>query len=401
MRRTIWLCALALGACAELLALDDAAYLALAREALENQTRFVSGETPDEGVYCLAAAEVSRTSSASAEVRIQEATLQAKRVLTAAIHGEQVTGSRELVRSSQTVSAGDTSTRQSAATFKTKLTAKLDVLMRGMRTVGQVSVGEASYVVCVTSENLVDETTLLRTAQAQYGEAGVVASVGEATTRDLALQKALRGAVEQVLGTLVVGYDRTSSSGDYERRLFSGANGVVETYRVVSEKRIKAGVRVEVVAKVSKQTLLDDYTNYMKFLGDPAFYIEASSPDLASHFTDFFVGMGIRLTTNPYEAQAIIYCNSDFREIRHPVNGRTGTRLALRFRVQANSKSEALIDMTNDSRQAISFLSDPTRRAEVCAEMAFEQMREPLHQRLQEMIGKLVSRRMEAAQTAE
>ena len=256
-------------------------------------------------------------------------------------------------------------------------------------------------MVCVTTENMADEAILLRAAQEQYGEEGVVASVGEATAREMALQKALRGAVEQVLGTLVVGYDKMSSESDFQRKFFSGTDGVVDTYRVTAEKKVATGVRLEVVAKVSKKNLLDNYANYMKFLGDPAFYIDSSSPDLASHFTEFFTEMGIRITTDPYQAQFVIHCSGTYREVKHPATGRVGTQLSLRFRVQANKQSEVLIDMKNDPRKSASFLANAERRAEVCSKKAFAQMKDPLHEKIQAMVGKLVSRQMEAAQSGE
>lgn len=384
--------------CGNVSALDNAAWLGHARKLAEGHAAIDSGETPEDGIYCIAIAEVAPTGKGTAETRIEEAVLEAKRSLTAYVHGETMSASRELTKVSGTRMLDEQKHRASASAMKRKISTKVDALVRGMKFIGQISVGGKDYVACVTTENMADEASILRAAQEKYGEAGVVASIGEAPRREVALQKALRGAVEQVLGTLVVGYDKMSSEKDFQKKVFSGTDGVVETYRVTAEREIALGVRVEIVAKVSQRNLLDNYTNYMKFLGDPAFYIESSSADLASRFSDFFTEMGIRITNDPYQSRFVIHCTGTYHEVTHPANGRVGTQLSLRFRVQANNGSEVLIDMKNDPRKSTSFLSNAERRIEVCAEKAFAQMQQPLHGKIQAMVGKLVSRQMEAAQ---
>ncbi len=379
------------------LALDHDAWLSMARESVASHQFVYAGETVEEGLYCLIAAEISADTSRTAEVRVEEATLEAKRQMAAYLHGEQMTAQRTLRQTSQTKEGKRTRTSEMTQSIESKL----ETMMRGMKPLGQVSVNGKDYMVCVTTENIADEALILRSAQEQYGESGVVLAVGEAATQELALQKALRGAVEQVLGTIVVGYSKVDVQGDLQRQLFSGADGVVDAYRVVVEKKVSLGVRVEVVAKVSKAKLLDQYSTYMRFLGDPAFYIDSRSPALASHFADFFTGMGIRITSDPKAAQFIIQCSGAFRAINHPATGRAGTQLSLRFQVHAKADAEVLIDLTNNPRKSTSFLASPHRREEVCAELAFAQMKEPLHERIQEMVGRLVSRKMEAVQAIE
>lgn len=386
------------GLCAgAIMALDYEAWLSMARESVASHQFVCAGETVEEGLYCLVAAEISADTSRTAEVRVERATLEAKRQMAAYLYGEQMTAQRSMWQTSQTTNGKRTRVREATQSVE----AKLDAMMNGMKPLGQVSVDGKDYMICVTTENIVDESLILRSAQEQYGESGVVLAVGEAATQEMALQKALRGAVEQVLGTLVVGYSKMDTQGDVQQQLFSGADGVVEAYRVVVEKKVSLGVRVEVVAKVSKAKLLDQYSTYMRFLGDPAFYIDSRSPALASHFTDFFTGMGIRITSDPRAAQFIIQCSGAFRAINHPATGRPGTQLVLRFQVHAKADAEVLIDLTNNPRKSTSFLASPQRREEVCAELAFAQMKDPLHERIQEMVGRLVSRKLEAAQADE
>ena len=384
------------------LALDNQGWLAKARECAEAGKTLDSDETKEDGVYCIALAAISDVEGKTAQQKVGEAELEAKRKLTAYVQGETVTASRSVESRSATVTSEGEKTTKSFSKFQKKIESKVDAFIRGTKVIGQVTVKETSYIVCVTSERFEDDSAILKAAQAEYGDDGVVKAVGEAESLELATQKAIRGAVEQVLGTVVVGYDKMSTKSEFQHKVFSGTDGVVEKYRVLSETEIELGKRVEIVAKVSKKSLLDNYSNYMKFLGDPAFYIESNSTDLQSHFTQFFTDMGIRIAPCPDAAAYVIHCIGEYREVKHPANGRQGTQLSLRFKISEINGNEVLVDMKNDPRKSASFIGkDPDRQKELCSEKAFAQMKNPLHEKIQAMVGKLVGRKMDAAAQAE
>ena len=379
------------------LALDNAGWLAKARECAQAGSSIESDETKEDGVFCLVLASINAATGASPEQQVSVAALEAKRRLTAYVHGEKVSAEQKLERRSASVSVNGEKTTQSFSKYEKKISTKVDAFVRGIKMVGQITVEETSYVVCVTCERFEDDSTILKAAQAEYGDEGVVKSVGEATTLELAKQKALRGAVEQVLGTVVIGYDKMSSKSGFQSKLFSGTDGVVEKYRVLSESEVACGRRVEIVAKVSKKNLLDNYSNYMKFLGNPAFYVDSNSPELSSRFTEFFTDMGIRIATDPNQATYVIHCFGDYRNVRNPLNGRKGTQLSLRFKIQEINGSEVLIDMRNNPARSSSALGDSERQREDCSDRAFAQMKTPLHEKIQAMVAKLVGRVMDAA----
>ncbi len=385
--------------CCFAFAMDNEAWLNKARENAAGGFLMDADETEEDGVYCLVLAAISSADDESADARVGKAVLDAKKKITAFVMGEKVTASTSLDTRTETVSVDGEKMSKSYRKFEKKIKTKVDALVRGVKMVGQVTVQEKSYVVCLTCEKFEDQTAALAKAQAQYGDEGVVVSVGEAATLDLARQKAIRGAVEQVLGTVVVGYDKMSTSSEFQSKVFSGTDGVVDTYRVLSESDIAIGKRIEIVAKVSKKNLLDNYSNYMKFLGDPAFYIESNSSDLASHFTEFFTEMGIRIAPTPQEAKYAIFCTGKFRSVMHPTDDdRPGTQLSLRFQVHEINGKESLIDMKNDPRRSACFVGrNPDRQREICAAKAFKQMKRPLHEKIQAMIGKLVGRKMAEA----
>ena len=394
-----WLGLFAVLVAGSALALDNQGWLAKARECAEAGKTLDSDETKEDGVYCIALAAISDAEGKTVQQKVGEAELEAKRKLTAYVQGETITASRELDSQISTSSKDGTAGFER---FHERISSKVDAFVRGTKVIGQVTVKETSYIVCVTSEHFEDDSVILKAAQAEYGDDGVVKAVGEAESLELATQKAIRGAVEQVLGTVVIGYDKMSTKSEFQHKVFSGTDGVVEKYRVLLETEIELGKRVEIVAKVSKKSLLDNYSNYMKFLGDPAFYIESNSTDLQSHFTQFFTDMGIRIATCPDVATYVIHCIGVFRTVEHPINGGKGTQLSLRFKVSEIHGEEVLIDMKNNPRKSVTFVGDDSdRQKELCSDKAFAQMKGPLHEKIQAMVGKLVGHKMDAAAQAE
>ena len=390
IKKIITLCTLLL--IKDVFALDNEAWLHKARECVICSSLMDTGETNEDGDYCLVLSEINISSNKSVDVSVSEAVLTAKSKITAYVKGEMFSAEKSIKKNS-------TDGKMIKQLYKKHERTKVDALVKGIKAIGQVTANDKTYIVCVTCERFENQAKALEAAQAQYGDEGVVVAIGEAASLDLAKQKAIRGAVEQVLGTIVVGYDKMSAKSDFQSKVFSGTDGVVEKYRILSVSDVEIGKRIEIVAKVSKKNLQDNYSNYMKFLGNPGFYIESNSTDLSSHFTDFFIGMGIRIVDSPDIANYLISCDGNFREIQHPIRkNRNGHQLSLRFRIRGINDSEVLIDMKNDPREATCYISsDPTRQKELCAEMAFEQMKNPLHEKIQMMIGKLVGREMSKA----
>ncbi|MCQ2403433.1 MAG: LPP20 family lipoprotein [Lentisphaeria bacterium] len=380
-------------------ALDNSGWLSRARECATGGFRLEDGETPEDGVFCLVLETISRVEEKNMAVRIRQAELEARRKMVAYVHGETLSGVRQVVAATESVSSDNVTETKSFSRYSERISSKVDAFVRGMKLIGQVTVAEDTYVVCLATERLEDESLILQASQKEFGSEGVVRSFGEGATSKIAVQQAIRGAIEQVLGTVVVGYDRFNSQDGFQERIFSGVNGVVENYRILSTIEIATGVRVEVVAKVSPTKLLDSYDNYMNFLGNPAFFIASNSEDLQSLFTDFFTEMGIRITPDLQQASYVIHCIGNFQTISHPVKKeKTGTQLSLRFTITEADASEVLIDMKNKPQNATCFIhASAERQRELCAEQAFKQMCEPLHQKIQAMVGKLVGRRLDAA----
>ena len=377
-------------------ALDSAGWMAKAKTCLAAGAMMESDETPEDGVYCLVMAAIDESADKPAAAALGAAQMTAMRKLTAFVHGEKVSASRQVDKVSVETTVDGEKTVSRSSKFEQHISSRVDAFMKGAKTLGQVTVEEKSYIVVVATENTTDESAILAAAKAEMGE-GVVTSVGEAANRELAIEKAKRGAIEQVLGTMVIGYDKMSTGKDYASGIFSGTKGFVDEYRVVSESEVSAGVRVDIVAKVSKEKILDSYSTYLKFLGNPKFVFHCNSPDLQSEFTQFMTDLDIQVTERQSEAAYRIECWGNYRNVTNPMNGRKGIQLSLRFKITDMSSGDILLDMKNNPARSNCFIgSDPERQKEKCSELAFKQMQAGLHKNINTMIAQMVDRKMSA-----
>lgn len=285
--------------------------------------------------------------------------------------------------------------------FRSVTKTKVNELLKGVQILKSFEKdGEMFCIVYMTTKG-VDKTKEFEAARDAMGDEGVVEAVGEAGDRDAALQKALRSAVEQVLGTVLVGEAASRDMEEVANKIYASQQGLVDEYRLIEEANVTVGVRLTVLAKVSKGKLLESYRTYMKALGDPAFYIASNSPDLTSQFNQFFIDMGIRMTESRSEATYIIDCFGDYNQVRNPINGRKGIQLSLRFKVKDADGSEIHIDMENDPSKNSCFMSSgEARQKQICSKAAFKQMREPLHKNIQSMITKFMDRHTDAFMNA-
>ena len=90
------------------------------------------------------------------------------------------------------------------------------------------------------------------------------------------------------------------------------------------------------------------------------------------------------------------------KTVKNPMNGRKGVQLSLRFKVKDMRNDEVLIDFKNDPKKSACFQTGgEDRQKEICSDKAFAQMKEPLHEKIQNMVAKLVGRKMSEAAAEE
>ena len=314
----------------------------------------------------------------------------------------ELNAKKELVSAlNQTIQAKDTAilqmtdngdgTSEAKAILTSMTETSVNELVKGLQVVrsGRNAAGEMEAVVYVAAKqaNFSDD---LRAAQLKWGDKGVVEAVGVATERATAEKNALRSAVEQVAGTLVVGKVSVTETEELHKRLATTAGALVEEYRVTKETKVEAEYRVEVLARVSKKKLYENYRSYFKCLGDPAFCLVATDKALIEQFNQFFEDKGLRLVTNPDEAHYLICFDGKFRDRPTPGNASSeGTMLNLTITVRSTDGSRVLLTMTEKQAKDSEVMTAAQRREEVSRRI-FAKLEKRLHQAIQDMVVRML-----------
>lgn len=357
-----------------------------AEKMLASGAELRAGSTEQLGVFVVASATAEISGSAAKARSVARAMAQKN---LASFLNLQVSGEEKVSMGSFTDANGNEQVKEF---FSSMTEARVNELLKGVQDLRSFEKnGEIVYIVYMTARGS-DKSAELKAAKAKLGDEGTVEAIGEASNRDMALQMAMRSAVEQVLGTVVVGETAVKDLEKVKSRIFAGAQGLVDEYRITSEVKVEVGVRLTIVAKVSKKKLLDSYSVYMKALGDPVFYLHSNSDELVTQFTQFFTDMGFKVSAIPSNANYRIETSGNFREVKHPANGRKGTQLSMSVKVYAIDGTEVLVSVSNDPRKSASFVGSLDRQREIVAEKAFAQMRDPVHEAIQKMVAKMMER---------
>ena len=282
--------------------------------------------------------------------------------------------------------------------FSSVTQSKVQELLKGVQDLSMEDNGDDMVAMLYVTTKGVDKSAELEDEMHAMGDAGTVKAVGEAKTHQNAVQMALRAAVEQVVGTMVVGETKISDNAAVRDKIFSGAEGFVDEYRITAEVSISDGTRVEIVAKVSKKKILDSYRVYLKALGDPVFYLECTSTDsdgedkqIAARFGQFFRKLGFKISKTPEGADYCINASGSYRRVNSPMDeNEVYTQYSMIIKVLSKS-GEELLSLPNNPRKSAVSLGDPDREREICAEKAFKQMEKPVHEAINGMIARMMA----------
>ena len=282
--------------------------------------------------------------------------------------------------------------------FSSVTESKVKELLKGVQDYGTDSDGDTITAIVYLTTKGVDKSAELQAAMNALGDEGTVQAVGEGRTHDVAVQLALRSAVEQVVGTMVVGETKISDNEAVRNKIFSGAEGFVDEYRITAEATVSVGTRIEIIARVSKKKILDSYRVYLKALGDPVFYLECTSSDsdgedkqISARFGQFFRNLGFKISKTPEGADYCINARGSYRRVKSPMDeNEVFTQYSMIIKVLSKS-GEELLSLPNNPRKSAVSLGDPEREREICAEKAFKQMEKPVHEAINGMIARMMA----------
>lgn len=279
-----------------------------------------------------------------------------------------------------------------ASAFVSSLSdASISQYLKGLQMVSsRKNAGGEMEVVMYMSSRSQDMAGELAASQMKWGDKGVVRAVGIDTARMVAEKNALRSAVEQVAGTMVVGKVAVNEKEEMHKRLATTAGALVEEYRVVNESKVDVEFRVEVLAKVDKRKLYDSYRSYFKCLDNPTFFLVATDEALLHHFRQFFVDKGFTIVNRPEDCHYVIKLNGRFHERPTPSNPKSmGTMLNLEIEIATVDGSRTLLTMSERQSKDSEVLSEELRHEEVSRRI-FNKMEQNLHQAIHNMVVRML-----------
>lgn len=363
----------------------------LAKQMKEDGAESRAGFTKQLGVFIVATGNAPITGSKAKAKTIARANAVQN---VAAFMGSQVSSATRSESSESTVN----DVTEVKEFFSTVTETKVKQLLKGVQDLSMEDDGDTMVATVFLTTKAVDKSAELKAAMDAMGDEGTVRAVGEANSHQNAIQMALRAAVEQVVGTMVVGETKITDNEKVKSKIFSGAEGFVDTYRPVEEVEISAGWRVTVIAKVSKKKILDSYRVYLKTLGDPVFYLECTSSDsdgedkqIAARFGQFFRKLGFKISKTPEGADYLINAAGEYRRVKNPIDeDQTFTQYSMVIRVLSKT-GEELLSLPNNPRKSAVCINNPERERELCAAKAFKQMEKPVHEAINDMIARMMA----------
>ena len=128
-----------------------------------------------------------------------------------------------------------------------------------------------------------------------------------------------------------------------------------------------------------------------KFSEETLFFVDAHDDEgLRSKFSDFFGGLGLKITEDRDSASHTIDLAARFDDLVHPVEKTQGTRLSLRVKFLEVVSGKELLSQSNEARYASDFSTDAELRHDVVIDKALKRMKEKLEKKVTEKIKPLL-----------
>ena len=365
---------------------------------MKNGQNLACGSDPQAGFWIVSCAEVYPEPKMTPNEVSELGLAMAKKEM-AAFFGTTVKSSESVSKLTKLQVNNGIETSSEEEIVKEALNIDVNQFLRGVAVYQTIKSAESVKVYCYTSVRVMSAVKEMEQMKSQLppdtvmamGIAMGTANDSVAILREKSLAAAKRFAVEQVLGSAVAANTQVQDSTKIHSRIYASAAGFVEEFRIVSESRTADGYEIKIVAKVAKDKLLSNYSAYMKAMGDPAFAVLTNQKDLYMSLCDFFAGLGIRVVADASAADYLIDANGDFRRIIHPATRISGIQLSLWVRIFNAKSNQELFSIKNDPKRAAVFHAKGERQIELAAEKAFAQMKEPLHKKLNELLGKMAA----------
>ena len=347
----------------------------------------MTGVSQAEGVWVVYRIDIPADSKTSKDQMLSLAEIRAKRDI-AAWMNSSVKSESSLERSQ--VIEGDKSVLKEVYKSLTQTTS--EAFLRGVTLHSSYTDNKGFHAFFYATGKIADRTAELE-AQLKAAPPGVVRATGlgmivngklTAAKRE-ARKMALQAAVEQVMGTMVIGQSQLMDNDKAKSKLISQTAGNVREYRIVKEEKDGANYIMIINAKVDEKNLLDNYAAMVRSMGNPGFMVKCQDPDLKAAFSGFLAELGFKVVNQPSEAAFIVDGNCKYIAANHDYYGK-GIQIDLNLRLLDKKSGQEFFNISNDPRFTTSFSGSLHQIRQSSAKKAFNKMREELHKKLNKVV---------------
>lgn len=287
--------------------------LADVMELLDSNGGIRTNTNVDEGYYVIS---LSFSDKKNQQKAAEEARLMALRGLTEFISGASVSGRSKVEREyiSKNENGAETEFNQELfneiiqSQFSTNLSVA-KVLKQGLYN------GEYFVAISISEKDtknvgrlkeksderneFADKSNTIKTVQAKG-----IASLSKLTTsraREVAIQNALRNAIQQANGVAVKG--RSGKLGESVTMALSAkSEGYVRSYEIIKEQNKNNDLIIDIVAEVDEGKLIRDARLYLDVFSTPVFALKTEDADIHKNLINNLQSLGFQFTQNSSSA---------------------------------------------------------------------------------------------------
>lgn len=351
-----------------------------------------SGNDSDEGYYLTALGMASGSSETLAK---EEARMEALRYLNEMVNGINVSGS-SYASIEYISSSNDPGNDYFREAFRDVVETSFKGHLSAAKTIKQGKYGDQFFVAIAISENDVRKTGSLRSTGHSTGSQPLDATIagpgntsesietkglapmkhGEQRAREMALQDAMRNAVQQVQGVMVQG-----KSGAFNEALSfaisTKTEGYVGSYEILDEDIARGNYYVIIMAEVNSGKLLNDVNFYLDILGEPVFALQSDDPSKGSWLTSELERLGFTLHDGSSKPTHTFSLRQSQRQVKNH-NGKIGAETSLTVTLKDNLSGEVLFTIINDPLKSRIYVTPYDRAKQVSQVSAYKKLKKQL-----------------------
>ena len=367
---------------------------------LDNGGGSTSGKTSEQGYYVTALGFSDRSS----EVKAYEAArIEALRYLNEMINGISLSGSTYSSSSYISESDGNQSTEYSQEAFQDVVNVTFKGQLSAAKTLKKGQYDGQYFVAISISQSDIQQIQSLKSGGgnstggttiviatdsdasiAQFGkeaksvESKGLASMknGEQKARELAIQDAMRNAIQQVQGVMLQG-----KSGSFNEALSfaisTKTEGYVGGYEIIDEDVARGNYYIIMTAIVNAGQLLNDVNFYLDVLGKPIFSVESTHGNQTDWLTDELERLGFAINDGKTKPTHTFYLKQSQTQVKNH-NGKTGIETALSVQLKDNSTGEVLLTVNNNALKTRIYVTPMDRAKQVSRVTAYKKLKKQL-----------------------